>query len=82
MMLTAVSQTLWMAFTMGWEILWPLILGFALSAAVQAVVSHREMSRLFPDDRPRPIAIALVAGMFPETAKPLHAETKNGMINS
>jgi uncharacterized protein len=30
-----------MAFAMGWEILWPLILGFALSAVVQAVVSHR-----------------------------------------
>jgi uncharacterized protein len=37
-MLTAVIQALWMAFIMGWEILWPLILGFALSAVVQAVV--------------------------------------------
>jgi hypothetical protein len=27
---------------MGWEILWPLILGFTLSAVVQAVVSHRQ----------------------------------------
>ena len=48
-----VAQALGMAFAMGWEILWPLILGFLLSAAVQAVVSHREMSRLLPDDRPR-----------------------------
>ena len=47
-----------MAFAMGWEILWPLILGFALSAVVQAVVSHREMARLLPDDRPRSIATA------------------------
>jgi hypothetical protein len=37
---------------MGWEILWPLILGFLLSATVQAVVSHSEMSRLLPDDSP------------------------------
>lgn len=51
-----------MAAAMGWEILWPLILGFALSAVVQAVVSHREMSRLLPDDRPRSIATALALG--------------------
>lgn len=44
------------AFAMGWEILWPLILGFTLSGVVQAVVSHREMARLLPDDRPRTIA--------------------------
>ena len=47
---------------MGWEILWPLILGFALSAVVQAVVSHQQMSRLLPDDRPRSIATALALG--------------------
>src|SRR6266851_2903351 len=51
-----------MAAAMGWEILWPLILGFALSGTVQAVVSHQEMSRLLPDDRPRSIAIALGLG--------------------
>jgi uncharacterized membrane protein YraQ (UPF0718 family) len=50
------------AFAMGWEILWPLILGFTLSAAVQAVVSHSEMGRLLPNDRPRSIAIALALG--------------------
>jgi hypothetical protein len=48
-----------MAFAMGWEILWPLVLGFALSAVIQAIVSHREMSRLLPDDSPRSIGIAL-----------------------
>jgi uncharacterized protein len=47
---------------MGWEILWPLILGFALSGVVQAVVSHGEMSRLLPDDRTRSIALALGLG--------------------
>jgi uncharacterized membrane protein YraQ (UPF0718 family) len=47
---------------MGWEILWPLILGFTLSGIVQAVVSRSEMSRLLPDDRPRSIAIALGLG--------------------
>src|SRR6202795_3078670 len=61
-MVNAVLRALGMAFAMGWEILWPLILGFALSAVVQAVVSHREMARLLPDDRPRTIATALALG--------------------
>src|SRR5258708_36827290 len=61
-MIDAITQALSMAFAMGWEILWPLILGFALSAVVQAVVSHREMVRLLPDDGPRSIATALALG--------------------
>ena len=61
-MIDAILRALSMAFAMGWEILWPLILGFALSAVVQAVVSHREMARLLPDDRPRSIATALALG--------------------
>ena len=61
-MLGAVELALSMAAAMGWEILWPLILGFALSAVVQAVVSHREMGRLLPDDKPRSIATALALG--------------------
>jgi uncharacterized membrane protein YraQ (UPF0718 family) len=61
-MLLALWKALGMAFVMGWEILWPLILGFTLSAIVQAVVSHREMSRLLPDDSPRSIATALGLG--------------------
>src|SRR5712691_107678 len=50
------------AFGMFWEILWPLILGFALSGAVQAVVSKQEMRRLLPDDSPRSLAIACGLG--------------------
>src|SRR6202049_4185114 len=61
-MIDGLVHALGMAFAMGWEILWPLILGFTLSAAVQAVVSHREMSRLLPDDRPRSITTALLLG--------------------
>lgn len=49
------------AFAMFWEILWPLILGFALSAGVQAFVSKREMVRLLGDDSPRCITLA---GLF------------------
>ena len=46
------------AFGMTWEILWALILGFALSGVVQAVVSKREMRRLLPDDSPRTLLVA------------------------
>ena len=61
-MIDALLHALAMAVAMGWEILWPLILGFFLSAVVQAVVSHSEMSRLLPDERPRSIATALALG--------------------
>src|SRR6476469_9965119 len=43
---------------MTWEVIWALILGFGLSAVVQAVVSKREMRRLLPDDSPRTLAVA------------------------
>ena len=61
-MTESILRALGMAFAMGWEILWPLILGFTLSAVVQAVVSHQEMARLLPDDRPATIAKALALG--------------------
>src|SRR5712691_10551701 len=57
-----VIHALSMAFAMFWEILWALILGFALSGVVQAVVSKREMSRLLADDSPRSLAIACLLG--------------------
>ena len=47
---------------MFWEILWPLILGFGLSAVVQAVVSKSEMTRLLPNDSPKSLAIACGLG--------------------
>src|SRR5437870_1369779 len=58
----AIGHALYMAFAMFWEILWPLIFGFTLSAIVQAVVSKREMSRLLPDDSPGTLAIACGLG--------------------
>jgi hypothetical protein len=47
---------------MFWTILWALILGFALSAAVQALVSKEEMRQLLPDDSPRSIGLACGLG--------------------
>jgi len=58
----AVWESLSMAFAMFWEILWALILGFGLSAVVQAVVSKREMTRLLPDDSTKSISIACGLG--------------------
>lgn len=61
-MIAAIAHALMMAGTMAWEILWALILGFWLSAAIQAVVSKEEMSRLLPDDSPKTIALACGLG--------------------
>ena len=55
-------SALGVAFAMFWEIRWALILGFALSAVVQAVVSKQQMTRLLPDDSPRSLAIACGLG--------------------
>src|SRR6201992_1171648 len=49
--------------SMTWEILWALILGFALSAVVQAVVRRSTVVRLLGDDRPRSIALATGFGI-------------------
>src|SRR6266540_2059187 len=57
-----IGHALYMAFGMFWEILWALIIGFALSAIVQAVVSKSEMSRTLPDDSPRCLTIAAGLG--------------------
>src|SRR2546430_10200061 len=58
----AILSALGVAFAMFWELLWALILGFALFAVVQAVVSKRQMTRLLPDDSPRSLAIACGLG--------------------
>jgi uncharacterized membrane protein YraQ (UPF0718 family) len=50
------------AFGMFWEILWALMLGFALSAVVQATVSKGVITRLLPDDSPRSIGLASALG--------------------
>ncbi|HEY2960666.1 MAG TPA: permease [Actinomycetota bacterium] len=56
--LGGLGHALSLAVAMLWEILWALILGFALSGVVQAVVSKDEMSRLLPDDSPRSLCVA------------------------
>ncbi|MEI7682697.1 MAG: permease [Candidatus Saccharibacteria bacterium] len=62
MVIHAFEHALSMAFAMGWEIIWPLILGFGISGAIQAVVSHRQMSQLLPDDKPKTLVVATALG--------------------
>jgi uncharacterized protein len=61
-MILALAHALQMAAAMGWLLVWPLILGFGISAAIQAVVSHSEMAKLLPDDRPRSLLKAALLG--------------------
>jgi uncharacterized membrane protein YraQ (UPF0718 family) len=58
----AIGHALALAGSMTWEILWALILGFALSAVVQAVVRKSTIVGLMGDDRPRTLAVAAVLG--------------------
>jgi uncharacterized membrane protein YraQ (UPF0718 family) len=61
-MIHDLGRALSLAGGMTWEILWALILGFALSGVVQAVVSKREMRRLLPDSSPRTVLVATGLG--------------------
>nr|WP_076051674.1 permease [Mycobacterium colombiense] len=60
--LSAVGHALTLAGSMTWEILWALILGFALSAVVQAVVRRSTIVALMGDDRPRTLAVSAGLG--------------------
>lgn len=60
--LSAVGHALALTGSMTWEILWALILGFALSAVVQAVVRRSTIVALLGDDRPRTLAVAAGLG--------------------
>src|ERR1700736_1278316 len=58
-----VGRSLREGFFMFWETLWPLVLGFGLSGAVQAFVSHEQMERVMGDHRPAAVARATGLGM-------------------
>ena len=59
----SIGQALFTAFSMFWEILWPLILGFTLSAIVQALVPHKTMAKLLGCDGPKCLAFATLFGI-------------------
>jgi uncharacterized membrane protein YraQ (UPF0718 family) len=58
----AILHALSITGSMTWEITWALILGFGLSAVVQAVVRRATIVRLLGDDRPRTLALAAGLG--------------------
>ncbi len=59
----AIGEALFMALSMLWEILWPLILGFALSGIVQAVVSHRSLVKALGGASPKNLTLATLFGI-------------------
>ena len=59
----ALGHALAIAASMTWEILWALILGFALSGAVQALVRKSTIVRLLGDDSPGTLAVAAGLGI-------------------
>jgi uncharacterized membrane protein YraQ (UPF0718 family)/YHS domain-containing protein len=61
--ITDVARSLRGGFFMFWETLWPLILGFGVSGAVQAFVSRESMQKKMGDRGPAAIARASGYGM-------------------
>jgi uncharacterized protein len=58
----AVLNALASAFDMLWEVLWPLALGFILSAIVQTLVSRNAVARTLGSDSPRSLGFATLLG--------------------
>jgi uncharacterized membrane protein YraQ (UPF0718 family) len=57
-----IGKALSLSFTMFWQVLWPLALGFLLSAVVETLVSRETISRALGRDSPRSVAIAAGLG--------------------
>ena len=60
--LHALAHALTVSGSMTWEILWALILGFTLSAVVQAVIRRSTIIKRLGDDRSRTLALAAGLG--------------------
>jgi uncharacterized protein len=61
-MLSAAVHALRVTGLMTWQVTWSLILGFTLSAVIEALVRKSTIAGLLPDDRPRSIATAAALG--------------------
>jgi uncharacterized membrane protein YraQ (UPF0718 family) len=57
-----ILHALRVAGTMTWQVTWSLILGFTLSAVIEALVRKSTIARLLPNDRPRSLATATGLG--------------------
>src|SRR5437660_10761887 len=64
--MTDVLDVIWRglkdSFLMAWEVWWALILGFAISAIVQAWVPRERIQRALGGSGPRPVALATGLG--------------------
>src|SRR6266566_2560495 len=60
--LDGLGHALGLAGSMTWQITWSLILGFTLSAVVQALVRRETVARLLGDDKPKALAVATGLG--------------------
>jgi uncharacterized membrane protein YraQ (UPF0718 family)/YHS domain-containing protein len=61
-LLLPIGRSLREGFFMFWETLWPLVLGFGFSGAVQAFVSSESMQRRLGDHRPLAVVRASIYG--------------------
>jgi uncharacterized membrane protein YraQ (UPF0718 family) len=55
-------HALGIAGSMTWQVTWSLILGFTLSAGIEALVKKSTIARLMPDDSPTSLATATALG--------------------
>jgi uncharacterized membrane protein YraQ (UPF0718 family) len=55
-------HALGVAGSMTWQVTWSLVLGFTLSAIIEALVRKSTIARLLPDDRPKSLATATALG--------------------
>jgi len=64
--MTGIANAIWealqMAFFMFWEVLWPLALGFLISAVVQSLVSRQAVARVLGRDGLRGVTFATLLG--------------------
>jgi len=62
-LLGQIGRALSMSAAMTWEILWALILGFALSAAIRAVVRREDIARALGNDSPKALGTSTMLGV-------------------
>jgi uncharacterized protein len=60
--ISKIGDGLWQAFLMAWEVWWALVLGFLISAIVQAWVPRRRIESSLSGDGAKPVALATGLG--------------------
>jgi uncharacterized membrane protein YraQ (UPF0718 family) len=62
MFFSKLGDGLWNAFLMAWEVWWALVIGFAISAIVQAWIPRERIQRTLSGEGARPVALATGLG--------------------